>query len=296
MAMSGQRYIVEPKVNGHPGILVGTGAPGTEVYPAGTLYIRLDAYGLSWSDGAGTWSAAGSVTDVELTAIAALTSAANKLIRYTGSGTAELIDCTAAGAALLDDASADAQLTTLGVTAAAKTILDDTTVGAIRTTLGVGTGDSPTFVAVNANLTGNVTGNVSGSSGSCTGNAATATNATTAAAVVGSVSVTTTELHTPGSITNAAGTDSATAAVMPAGVSAQIVNGADDTKGVRIDAADAVTNLTMDVWNNVANKILKIYPPTGHQINGAAVDAAFSTASGAGARLFYYGGGFWMAQ
>jgi hypothetical protein len=43
---------------------------------------------------------------------------------------------TAAGAELINDANAAAQLTTLGITAAAQTVLDDTTVAAMRTTLG----------------------------------------------------------------------------------------------------------------------------------------------------------------
>ena len=72
------------------------------------------ATGATGSTGA-TGATGSASSDPELSAIAGLTSAAGKMIEFTGSGSAQVIDVTTAGKALMDDANASAQRTTMGV-------------------------------------------------------------------------------------------------------------------------------------------------------------------------------------
>ena len=86
-----------------------------------------------------------------------------------------------------------------------------------------------------------------------------------------------------GANTIALGTTTADAATLPAATASHYpTTAADDAVGVIIHASDKVTGRTLFIGNGVSNKILKVYPPTGGTINGAASNAAFSSASGKG--------------
>jgi predicted RecA/RadA family phage recombinase len=86
-----------------------------------------------------------------------------------------------------------------------------------------------------------------------------------------------------GASTAAAGSTNADAGALPAGTAKTYpTTAADDTKGVIIDVADKVTGRLLYIGNGVANKILKVYGPSGATINGGSANAAFSSVSGKG--------------
>lgn len=102
-----------------------------------------------------------------------------------------------------------------------------------------------------------------------------------------------------GASTAAAGSTNADATALPAGTATTYpVTAADDTKGVILDASEKVAGRLIFIANLVSNKVLKVYPPTGGTINGAAANAAFSSVSGKGVIiqcLTTAGSGTWAA-
>lgn len=127
---SGNREIVKISARSTDAMTIATGGRGLDGTTART-----------WA--AGDYFVAGicnitmqEVFNANLTAIGTLTSAADKLPYFTGSGAAAVTTFTAAARALLDDANAAAMLTTLGFSTFIQTLINDTDAATARATLG----------------------------------------------------------------------------------------------------------------------------------------------------------------
>ena len=103
--------------------IAGGGASSFDTITAGTNTnaLVMGTGGTLGVSGSGTitatavpWGGISSI-DAEVAALAGVTSATDRLFYFTGSGTGDLATFTAAGRALIDDADASAQRTTLGV-------------------------------------------------------------------------------------------------------------------------------------------------------------------------------------
>lgn len=92
--------------------------------------------------------------------------------------------------------------------------------------------------------------------------------------------------HGIGASTAAAGSTAGDATTLPAATAPVYpTTAADDTKGVIIHADDKVTGRELYIGNGAGANILKIYPPSGGNINGLGANVAYSTTSGGSALI-----------
>ncbi len=172
--------------------------------------------------------------------------------------------------------------------------MDQDAAGGLQLWVNEGTVTSCTFVAIASASSGTFATLVATAA---TLTAATITTATIPTAIVTALSIVN-ETDAPGASTAALGTTTTDAAVLPAATAKVYpTTAADDTVGVRIHANDKVTGRMLFIGNGVSNKILKVYAPSGGTINGAAGDAAFSSASGKGVIIYCLSGAgnTWLA-
>lgn len=90
----------------------------------------------------------------------------------------------------------------------------------------------------------------------------------------------------------AAGTNQGTAATIPSTAPFISVTAADATKGVILPVSVVGTEIAI---HNVANATLKVYPPSGGDINDGSQDAALSIAAKTQARFVNVDGTTWSA-
>ena len=69
------------------------------------------------------------------------------------------------------------------------------------------------------------------------------------------------------------------------------VTGADGSKGIRLPTG-AITGMTCHI-NNSGGSNLKVYPPSGQQINAGSTNAAVTQAGGAYVMFVYTGSNIW---
>jgi hypothetical protein len=134
---SAGRALIDDASNSAQRTTLGSGAVGDAVFIAATAAAARTAIGAVIGTDVQAY-------DAELAAIAGLTSAADKGIQFTGSGTAGTYDLTTAGRALLDDASNTAQRATLGSTTVGDAVFIAASTAAARTAI-----DAPSLSVAN---------------------------------------------------------------------------------------------------------------------------------------------------